>query len=112
MGRLNFYVLWSLRDAPRQFIRYVALKKNCKSTRFHTENTFRLTGPHHLHSKRNRMCFQVHVPLPLPKQLVIFGLGEWKCSETVSVEVLVRADVEPQKIGTLSSAVRCVEETL
>ncbi|XP_047467047.1 acyl-CoA-binding domain-containing protein 5 [Mugil cephalus] len=79
MGRLNFYVLWSLRDAPRQFI-----------------------------SKRNRRCFQVHVPLPLPKQLVIFGLGEWKCSETVSVEVLVSADVEAQKIGTLSTEVRCL----
>ncbi|XP_054652829.1 uncharacterized protein zgc:163014 isoform X2 [Dunckerocampus dactyliophorus] len=80
MGRLNFYVLWSLRDAPRQFI-----------------------------SKSNRRCFHVHVPLPLPKQLVIFGLGEWGCSETtISVEVVVSADVLPQNIGTLTSQARCL----
>ncbi|XP_030212783.1 kelch domain-containing protein 1 isoform X4 [Gadus morhua] len=80
MGRLNFFVLWSLRDAPRQFI-----------------------------SKSNRRCFQVHIPLPLPKQLVIFGLGEWKCSEaTVLVEVLVSEDVEAQRIGILSSETRCL----
>ncbi|KAL3049127.1 hypothetical protein OYC64_008582 [Pagothenia borchgrevinki] len=74
MGRLSFYVLCSLRDAPRQFIR-----------------------------KSNRSCFQVHIPLPLPKHLVIFGLGEWKISETtISVDVLVSAEVPAQKIGTLS----------
>ncbi|KAM8737127.1 kelch domain-containing protein 2 isoform 2-T2 [Acanthopagrus schlegelii] len=80
MGKLNFYVLWSLRDAPRQFS-----------------------------SKANRRCFQVHVPLPLPKHLVIFGLGEWKCSETtISVNVVVSAQVPAQKIGTLSSQARCL----
>ncbi|XP_059908273.1 kelch domain-containing protein 2 isoform X1 [Gadus macrocephalus] len=80
MGRLNFFVLWSLRDAPRQFI-----------------------------SKSNRRCFQVHIPLPLPKLLVIFGLGEWKCCEaTVLVEVLVSEDVEAQRIGILSSETRCL----
>ncbi|XP_078134258.1 uncharacterized protein LOC144535595 [Sander vitreus] len=80
MGRLNFYVLSSLRDAPRQFI-----------------------------SKSNRSCFQVHIPLPLPKHLVIFGLGEWKCSETtISVDVLVSAEVPAQKIGTLSAHSRCL----
>ncbi|XP_031134579.1 rab9 effector protein with kelch motifs isoform X1 [Sander lucioperca] len=80
MGRLNFYVLCSLRDAPRQFI-----------------------------SKSNRSCFQVHIPLPLPKHLVVFGLGEWKCSETtISVDVLVSAEVPAQKIGTLSAQARCL----
>ncbi|XP_067469948.1 rab9 effector protein with kelch motifs [Thunnus thynnus] len=80
MGRLNFYVLWSLRDAPRQFI-----------------------------SKSNRRCFQVHIPLPLPKQLVIFCLGEWTSSETtISAEVLVSAEVQAQKIGTLTSQARCL----
>ncbi|KAG7238567.1 hypothetical protein INR49_030840 [Caranx melampygus] len=80
MGRLNFYVLWSLRDAPRQFI-----------------------------SKSNRRCFQVHIPLPLPKQLVIFGLGQWPGGDTtISVEVLVSAEVQSQKIGTLSSFTRCL----
>ncbi|XP_034381161.1 tip elongation aberrant protein 1 isoform X1 [Cyclopterus lumpus] len=80
MGRLTFYVLWSLRDAPRQFI-----------------------------SKSNGSCFQVHIPLPLPKHLVIFGLGEWKHSETtISVDVLVSAEVPAQKIGTLSAQVRCL----
>ncbi|XP_038584213.1 acyl-CoA-binding domain-containing protein 5 [Micropterus salmoides] len=80
MGKLNFYVLWSLRDAPRQFI-----------------------------SKSNRRCFQVHMPLPLPRQLVIFGLGEWECTETtIAVEVLVSAEVPAQKIGTLSAQARCL----
>ncbi|KAF7665809.1 hypothetical protein LDENG_00130520 [Lucifuga dentata] len=80
MGKLNFYVLWSLCDAPRQFIR-----------------------------KSNRKCFQVHIPLPLPKQLIIFGLGEWKCSETtISVEVLVSEEINVQKIGTLSAETRCL----
>nr|XP_020446705.1 uncharacterized protein LOC109955158 isoform X5 [Monopterus albus] len=80
MGGMHFYVLWSMRDAPRQFI-----------------------------SKSNRRCFQVHIPLPLPKQLVIFGLGEWKCSKTtISVEVLVSAEVPAQKIGTLTSQARCL----
>ncbi|XP_026161399.1 rab9 effector protein with kelch motifs [Mastacembelus armatus] len=80
MGCQTFYVLWSLRDAPRQFI-----------------------------SKSNRRCFQVHIPLPLPKLLVIFGLGEWKCSDTtISVEVLVSAEVQAQKIGILTSQARCL----
>ncbi|KAM6912514.1 uncharacterized protein FYW49_011015 isoform 2-T2 [Xenentodon cancila] len=80
MGKLHFYVLWSLRDAPRQFI-----------------------------SKSNRRYFQVHVPLPLPKQLVIFGLGEWPCKETtISVEVAVSEEAEAQKVGTLSSQVKCL----
>ncbi|XP_037096701.1 acyl-CoA-binding domain-containing protein 4 isoform X2 [Syngnathus acus] len=79
MGLLNFYVLWSLRDAPRQFI-----------------------------SKSNRRCFHVHVPLPLPKQLVIFGLGDWGCDETtISAEVVVSVDVR-QNIGTLTSKIRCL----
>ncbi|XP_058471663.1 uncharacterized protein zgc:163014 isoform X1 [Solea solea] len=81
MGKMSFYVLWSLRDAPRQFI-----------------------------SKSNRRCFQVHMPLPLPKQLVIFGLGEWRGGDasTVAVEVVVSAEVEAQRIGTLSSQARCL----
>ncbi|XP_029316730.1 acyl-CoA-binding domain-containing protein 4 isoform X2 [Cottoperca gobio] len=80
MGRLSFYVLWSLRDAPRQFIR-----------------------------KSNRSCFQIHIPLPLPKHLVIFGLGEWKSSETtISVDVLVSAEIPAENIGSLSAQARCL----
>ncbi|XP_017269195.1 tip elongation aberrant protein 1 [Kryptolebias marmoratus] len=80
MGKLNFYVIWSLRDAPRQFI-----------------------------SKANRKCFQVHIPLPLPKQLVIFGFGEWPYNQTtLSAEVLVCEGVPAQAIGTLSSEVKCL----
>lgn len=79
MGKLHFYVLWSLRDAPRQFM-----------------------------SKSNRAYFQVHVPLPLPKQLVIFGFGEWESRKTISVEVLVSANVQAQNIGTLSAKTRCL----
>ncbi|KAJ3613015.1 hypothetical protein NHX12_019272 [Muraenolepis orangiensis] len=60
-------------------------------------------------NKSNRRCFQVHIPLPLPKLLVIFGLGEWICSEaTVSVEVLVSEDVQAQHIGILSCQTRCL----
>ncbi|XP_043999258.1 rab9 effector protein with kelch motifs isoform X1 [Gambusia affinis] len=80
MGKLNFYVVWSLRDAPRQF--------SCKA---------------------NRRRFQVHVPLPLPKQLVIFGFGDWSCKDTtLSAEVVVSEDVQPQNIGTLSSQIKCL----
>ncbi|CAB1335199.1 unnamed protein product, partial [Coregonus sp. 'balchen'] len=80
MGRLNFFVLWSLHDTPRQFI-----------------------------SKSNRQCHQVHVPLPLPKQLVVFSLGEWRflsSETTISVDVLVSQEVKPQRIGTLSAQTR------
>ncbi|XP_053290877.1 uncharacterized protein zgc:163014 [Pleuronectes platessa] len=81
MVKMNFYVLWSLRDAPRQFI-----------------------------SKSTRRCFQVHVPLPLPKQLVIFGVGEWRGGDTatISVEVVVSAELQAQRIGTLTSQARCL----
>lgn len=66
-----------------------------------------------LRSKSSRRCFQVHMPLPLPEQLVVFGLGEWTCSETaVSVEVLVGAEVPAQTIGTLSAQARYVQERL
>ncbi|XP_041827350.1 rab9 effector protein with kelch motifs isoform X2 [Melanotaenia boesemani] len=79
MGKLHFYVLWSLCDVPRQFI-----------------------------SKSRGRCFQAHIPLPLPKQLVIFGLGEWTCKETtISAEVVV-SDLQAQIIGTLSSQVKCL----
>ncbi|XP_027857361.1 acyl-CoA-binding domain-containing protein 6 isoform X2 [Xiphophorus couchianus] len=80
MEKLNFYAVWSLRDTPRQF--------SCKS---------------------NRRRFQVHVPLPLPKQLVIFGFGDWSCKDTAfSAEVVVSEDVQPQNIGTLSSQIKCL----
>ncbi|XP_038147282.1 rab9 effector protein with kelch motifs [Cyprinodon tularosa] len=78
MGKLNFYLLWSLRDAPRQFI-----------------------------SKSNRRCFQVHIPLPLPKQLLIFGFGEWLGKDAaLSAEVVV--GVQTQNIGTLSPQIKCL----
>ncbi|KAJ8290474.1 hypothetical protein GJAV_G00013300 [Gymnothorax javanicus] len=82
MGKIHFYALWSLREAPRQFI--------CKSS---------------------RQCYQVHLPLPLPKELVIFSLGDWKsfpCETTISVEVAISQDLKPQKIGVLSSQSRCL----
>ncbi|GLD62437.1 acyl-CoA-binding domain-containing protein 4-like isoform X1 [Lates japonicus] len=108
MGRLNFYVLWSLRDAPRQFIRYASLKTNIQP--FSPNTTIQKRPPGlSFGSKSNRRCFQVHVPLPLPKQLVIFGLGEWEGRDTtISVEVLVSAEIQAQKIGTLSSQARCL----
>ncbi|XP_061088061.1 uncharacterized protein zgc:163014 isoform X2 [Conger conger] len=82
MGKINFYVLWSLREASRQFI-----------------------------SKSNRLHYQVQLPLPLPKELIIFSLGDWKSfssETTISVEVSISQDLKPQKIGTLSSKQRCL----
>ncbi|KAJ8341590.1 hypothetical protein SKAU_G00338810 [Synaphobranchus kaupii] len=82
MGKVHFYVLWSLHEAPRQFI-----------------------------SKSNRLCYYVQLPLPLPKELVVFSLGDWKffsSETTISVEVSISQDLKPQKIGTLSSQARCL----
>ncbi|XP_016129883.1 kelch domain-containing protein 2-like [Sinocyclocheilus grahami] len=82
MGKVHFYAVWSLREAPRQFIRNV-----------------------------NRTTYQVQMPLPLPKQLIVFGLGEWSCfsSDTeISVEVLLGPEVKSQVIGTLSPHSRCL----
>ncbi|XP_051725386.1 rab9 effector protein with kelch motifs isoform X1 [Ctenopharyngodon idella] len=82
MGKVHFYAIWSLREAPRQFIRNV-----------------------------NRMMYQVQMPLPLPKQLIVFGLGEWSSfsSDTeISVEVLLGPEVKSQVIGTLSPHSRCL----
>ncbi|KAG8126363.1 hypothetical protein E2320_021529 [Naja naja] len=61
-SKVDFYVVWSLREPPRQ------LSSNC-------------------HQK----CYQTRLPLPLPKQFVIFGLGDWshysqKTSITVDAE--------------------------
>lgn len=50
----------------------------------------------------------MHVPLPLPEQLVIFGLGQWESSESISAEVLVSAQVQAQNIGVLSAQTRCL----
>ncbi|NWU08513.1 TYW23 protein, partial [Cephalopterus ornatus] len=50
------------------------------------------------------MGFQAWVPLPLPKQLVVFSLGDWSCyspDTSIAVDVLVSPGVAPQRIGTL-----------
>ncbi|XP_053154596.1 uncharacterized protein LOC128345924 isoform X2 [Hemicordylus capensis] len=81
-GKLDFYALWSLREPPR-----------------------------HLSSKHGRKCYQTLLPLPLPKQLVIFGLGDWSRysqKTVVTVEVVVNPDTEPQRIGKLGSEARCL----
>uniref|UniRef100_A0A8B9JX79 Zgc:163014 n=1 Tax=Astyanax mexicanus TaxID=7994 RepID=A0A8B9JX79_ASTMX len=82
MGKVHFYALWSLHEAPRQFI-----------------------------SNVNRKSYQVQMPLPLPKQLVVFSLGEWSsfsCETTVLIEVSVSPDVKPQRIGVISPHSRCL----
>ncbi|XP_017331591.1 rab9 effector protein with kelch motifs isoform X2 [Ictalurus punctatus] len=82
MGKTHFYALWSLQEAPRQFI-----------------------------SKMNRTSYQLQIPLPLPKQLVVFSLGDWtsfSCETTVLIEVFVSPDVKPQEIGILSRHSRCL----
>ncbi|NXL52445.1 TYW23 protein, partial [Podilymbus podiceps] len=50
------------------------------------------------------MGFQAWLPLPLPKQLVVFGLGDWSCyspDTSVAVDVLVSPGIAPQRIGML-----------
>ncbi|NWH77460.1 TYW23 protein, partial [Piaya cayana] len=55
------------------------------------------------------MGFQARLPLPLPKQLVVFGLGDWSCyspDTSIAVDVLVSPGVAPQRVGTLEPARR------
>ncbi|NXE12375.1 TYW23 protein, partial [Lophotis ruficrista] len=55
------------------------------------------------------MGFQAWLPLPLPKQLVVFSLGDWSCyspDTSIMVEVLVSPGIMPQRIGTLEPACR------
>ncbi|XP_055572615.1 uncharacterized protein LOC114015717 [Falco cherrug] len=77
---LAFYVLWALREPPRR-----------------------------LESQSSKMGFQAWLPLPLPKQLVVFGLGDWSCyspDTSVAVDVLVSPSVAPQRVGVLEPARR------
>ncbi|XP_064514896.1 uncharacterized protein LOC135416102 isoform X3 [Pseudopipra pipra] len=74
-GGLAFYVLWALREPPRR-----------------------------LGSQSRKTGFQAWLPLPLPKQLVVFSLGDWSCyspDTSIAVEVVVSPGVAPQRIGTL-----------
>ncbi|XP_031967632.1 uncharacterized protein LOC116445277 [Corvus moneduloides] len=74
-GGLAFYVLWALREPPRR-----------------------------LGSQSSQRGFQAWLPLPLPKQLVVFGLGDWSCyspDTSIAVDVLVSPGVAPQRVGTL-----------
>ncbi|NWI54465.1 TYW23 protein, partial [Calyptomena viridis] len=50
------------------------------------------------------MGFQAWLPLPLPKQLVLFSLGDWSCyspDTSIAADVLVSPGVAPQRVGTL-----------
>ncbi|KAK9409550.1 acyl-CoA-binding domain-containing protein 5-like [Crotalus adamanteus] len=81
-GKVEFYVVWTLREPPRQ------LSSNC-----------------------HRKCFQTRLPLPLPKQFVIFGLGDWSHysqKASITVDVLINPDIKPQRIGKLGSEARCL----
>uniref|UniRef100_UPI00398E4AE6 uncharacterized protein isoform X2 n=1 Tax=Pristiophorus japonicus TaxID=55135 RepID=UPI00398E4AE6 len=67
--------------------------------------------PGRLFSEHNGSLFHGQLALPLPKHLVIFGFGNWNMytEETFfSVEVSVSPEMKPQRIGMLSSAVRCL----
>uniref|UniRef100_A0A6J0TVA0 Uncharacterized protein isoform X2 n=1 Tax=Pogona vitticeps TaxID=103695 RepID=A0A6J0TVA0_9SAUR len=80
-GGLAFYVLWSPNEPPRQ-----------------------------LSSKCHRKFYQTRLPLPLPKHLVIFGLGDWSHfsqKTSISVDILVNPDIKPQRIGELGPERRC-----
>ncbi|XP_072284507.1 uncharacterized protein [Pyxicephalus adspersus] len=79
MGRVEFFAVWALQEAPRQLV-----------------------------SKGGRMMFQLPLPLPLPKQLVIFSLGDWSSytSDTLVCAQLIAGSAQPQHIGTLSAQCR------
>ncbi|XP_030070575.1 uncharacterized protein LOC115477678 isoform X2 [Microcaecilia unicolor] len=80
MAPVEFYALWSLLDPPRQLIR-----------------------------RSRGMCFQAPLPQPLPKQLVIFGLGDWSFyshETTITAEVLLSAESKLHRIGELSPNAR------
>ncbi|NXX17310.1 TYW23 protein, partial [Podargus strigoides] len=50
------------------------------------------------------MGFQAWLPLPLPKQLVVFGLGDWSCyspDTSIVADVLVSPGIVPQRVGML-----------
>lgn len=50
------------------------------------------------------MGYQAWLPLPLPRQLVVFGLGDWSSyspDTSVAVDVLVAPGVGAQRVGTL-----------
>uniref|UniRef100_A0A8C3BNC1 Rab9 effector protein with kelch motifs-like n=1 Tax=Cairina moschata TaxID=8855 RepID=A0A8C3BNC1_CAIMO len=74
-GGLAFYALWGLRERPRR-----------------------------LGSQSSKMGYQAWLPLPLPRQLVVFGLGDWSSyspDTSVAVDVLVAPGVGAQRVGTL-----------
>ncbi|XP_062492130.1 uncharacterized protein LOC134172757 isoform X3 [Pezoporus occidentalis] len=74
-GGLAFFVLWALQEPP-----------------------VRLSG------QSSKMGFQAWLPLPLPEQLVVFGLGDWSCyspDTSIAVDVLVSPGIAPQRVGTL-----------
>ncbi|NXT73950.1 GACHH protein, partial [Zapornia atra] len=55
------------------------------------------------------MGFQAWLPLPLPKQLVVFGLGDWSCyspDTRIAVDVMVSSGIPPQRVGVLEPAHR------
>ncbi|NXI62511.1 GACHH protein, partial [Anseranas semipalmata] len=55
------------------------------------------------------MGYQAWLPLPLPKQLVVFGLGDWSSyspDTSIAVDVLVAPGIGAQRVGTLGPTCR------
>ncbi|XP_015720672.1 uncharacterized protein LOC107315137 isoform X1 [Coturnix japonica] len=79
-NELAFYVLWALQEPPRR-----------------------------LSSQSSKMGYQAWLPLPLPRQLVVFSLGDWSCyspDTSITVDVLVAPGIGVQQLGTLGPACR------
>lgn len=60
-------------------------------------------------SQSSKMGYQAWLPLPLPRQLVVFSLGDWSCyspDTCITVDVLVAPGVRVQRLGTLGPACR------
>ena len=60
-------------------------------------------------SQSSKMGYQAWLPLPLPRQLVVFSLGYWSCYSpytSITVDLLVAPGVKVQRLGTLGPACR------
>ena len=68
-------------------------------------------------SSKDKKNFYCHFALPLPKQVVVFAVGEWDGhlgSSSISVEVSLDSEHPPKKIGMPCAKihVHCVERAI
>ncbi|XP_022108547.1 uncharacterized protein LOC110988902 isoform X2 [Acanthaster planci] len=94
MENLKLYVLFSTDGAPQE----IPFAASDEADHFHIES-------------REQHGFEGTVPLPLPKFLLIFALGEWPQDNHfrhMSAEIHFGKDLDPFHVGTLSKDNRSV----